>query len=244
MPSLLVISSERMKNKLTSHTIVKNGEMFIEQVLKSLIGRVKEIKIVDTGSTDKTVDIINSFIGRNYDNITKIGFKRVGPFKGTWKEGIPELTKLRNQMLSETKTEWAVIVDDDEIWTEELWFELYELLKIIPKHSMAITAPFIDFVDIHTIVVTPIQSPANRIVRASKVEYRGDWPNEMWFVKNEKDWLNKFVDKRVLHLKTPYYHYGRLKKKNNVVRPEENINTVPFIGEHPKVIMDKFARRC
>ncbi|KKM19757.1 hypothetical protein LCGC14_1652300, partial [marine sediment metagenome] len=41
-----------------------------------------------------------------------------------------------------------------------------------------------------------------------------------------------------------YYHYGRLKGKNNVVRPEENINTVPFIGEHPKVIMDKFARRC
>ena len=228
-----------MKNNLTSHTIVKNGEMFIEQVLKSLLGKVKEIKIVDTGSTDKTVDIINSFI--NHYHAAKISFKQVGPFKGEWKTGIPELTKLRNEMLSETKTEWAVIIDDDEVWPAELWEELYELLKIIPKHTKAITMPFYDFVDLHTIVVTPIQSPANRIVRASKVEYRGDWPNEMWYVKNEKEWLNKFVDKRVLHLKRLYYHYGRLKGKNNVVRPEEKVNTVPFIGEHPRVIMERFA---
>ncbi len=231
-----------MINKLTSHTIVKNGEMFIEQVLKSLIGRVKEIKIVDTGSTDKTVDIINNFMDQNVAYHTaKISFKQVGPFKGTWKEGIPELTKLRNQMLSETKTEWAVIVDDDEIWSEELWNELYELLKIIPKHAKAITVPFFDFVGLGNIVIAPIQSPANRIVRASKVEYRGDWPNERWYVKNEKEWLNKFTDKRVLHLKTPYYHYGRMKKKNDVVRPEEKVNTVPFIGDHSKLIMEKFA---
>ena len=86
-----------------------------------------------------------------------------------------------------------------------------------------------------------IQTPANRIVRDSKVEYRGDWPGEQWFIKGEKDWLNKFLDKRVLHLNTPYYHYGRLKKKNDVVRPTDNINILPFIGEHPKVIRGRLA---
>jgi len=207
--------------------------------LKSLIGKVEEIKIVDTGSTDRTVKIINSFV--NYYHTPKISFKQVGPFKGDWKEGIPELTKLRNQMLSETKTEWAVIVDDDEIWPTELWNELYDLLKIIPKHTMAITAPFIDFIDRDHIVDTPIQSPANRIVRASKVEYRGDWPQEMWFIEKEEDWLNKFLDKRVLHLKTPYFHYGRLKKKSDVVRPEDKVMTVPFIGNHPEIIRGTLA---
>ena len=230
-----------MKNKLTTHTIVKNGEMFIEQVLKSLLGQVKEIKIVDTGSTDLTVDIINSFIGRYHK--AKIDFKQVGPFKGNWKTGIPELTELRNRMLAETKTEWAVIIDDDEIWTDELWEELYELLKAIPKHSMAITASFIDFLSDNTIVDTPIQSPANRVVRASKVEYRRAWPQEGWFVKTETEWLNKFVDKRVLQLKTPYYHYGRLKKKSDVVRPEEEVTSVPFIGDHPEVIEEYFKNK-
>ncbi len=226
-----------MKNKLTSHTIVKNGEMFIESVLKSLIGKVKEIKIVDTGSTDKTVDIINNFMNQNVAYHTeKISFKQVGPFKGDWKTGIPELTNLRNQMLLETKTQWAVIVDDDEIWPEELWNELYDMLKIIPKHAMAITVPFFDFVDKEHIVDTPIQSPANRIVIASKVEYRRDWPQEGWFVKKETDWLNKFIDKRVMHLNNLYYHYGRLKKKSDVARPEEKVNSVPFIGDHPEVI--------
>lgn len=225
-----------MKNKLTSHTIVKDGEIFIEAVLKSLLGKVKEMKIVDTGSTDKTVDIINNFIDR-YDK-AKINFERVGPFKGDWKTGVPELTKLRNQMLEETKTQWAVIIDDDEIWTPELWEELYELLKIIPKYAMAVTIPFYDFVDTEHIVADPIQSPANRIVRAKKVEYRGDWPSEAWYCKKETEWLNKFIDKRVFHLKTPYYHYGRLKKKSDVVRPEDKINTVPFIGKHPKVIIE------
>ena len=82
-----------MKNNLTSHTIVKNGEMFIEAVLKSLLGKVDEIKIVDTGSTDKTVDIINNFMDQNVAYHTpKISFKQVGPFKGDWKTGIPELT--------------------------------------------------------------------------------------------------------------------------------------------------------
>ena len=48
---------------LSACMIVKNEEIFLAQCLKSIKDAVDEIIIVDTGSTDSTVEIAQSFAG-------------------------------------------------------------------------------------------------------------------------------------------------------------------------------------
>ncbi|MBN2515988.1 MAG: glycosyltransferase [Deltaproteobacteria bacterium] len=77
--------------------IVKNEEVFLKQCLESVKDYVDEIVIVDTGSTDGTVDI-----ARNYTN--KIYFH---PWENSF-------SKARNQALSYVTCDWVFQIDADE----------------------------------------------------------------------------------------------------------------------------------
>ncbi|HBI62814.1 MAG TPA: glycosyl transferase, partial [Lachnospiraceae bacterium] len=46
--------------------IVKNEEMHIARCLDSIAGLVEEIIIVDTGSTDRTVEIVSDYTSKVY----------------------------------------------------------------------------------------------------------------------------------------------------------------------------------
>ena len=71
----------------------------------------------DTGSTDKTAEIIKSI--KN----SKIKFKQV------IQNNVFEFTKLRNEMLDETKTDWLMILDGDEIWPQQTIKNTTKLIK-------------------------------------------------------------------------------------------------------------------
>ncbi|MBU1318666.1 MAG: tetratricopeptide repeat protein [candidate division Zixibacteria bacterium] len=77
--------------------IVKNEEKMLPRALKSVQGVVDEIVVVDTGSTDKTVEIAESF-----------GAK---VFHHEWER---DFSKARNQSLSYASREWIFILDADE----------------------------------------------------------------------------------------------------------------------------------
>jgi len=77
--------------------IVKNEEVFLKQCLESVKDYVDEIIIVDTGSTDRTVEI-----ARDYTN--KIYFH---PWEGSF-------SKARNQALSYVASDWVFQIDADE----------------------------------------------------------------------------------------------------------------------------------
>jgi len=77
--------------------IVKNEEKMLPRALKSVQGVVDEIVVVDTGSTDKTVEIAESF-----------GAK---VFHHKWER---DFSKARNQSLSYATKEWIFILDADE----------------------------------------------------------------------------------------------------------------------------------
>ena len=66
----------------------------------------------DTGSTDKTVEIIKTI------NSSKIKFREVGPVDPV------TFTLTRNEMLKITKTPWLLVLDGDEIWTNDACTEL------------------------------------------------------------------------------------------------------------------------
>src|SRR3990170_6035426 len=93
--SLVKTSSDRPS--LSACMIVKNEEKFLAQCLKSIKDAVDEIIIVDTGSTDKTVEIAQSFGAKVYHH----------PWRNSFSEA-------RNHSLRYATCDWILQIDADE----------------------------------------------------------------------------------------------------------------------------------
>ena len=78
--------------------IVKNEEMFLETCLESVKDIVSEIIIVDTGSTDKTLEIASKFNARI--------------FHLDWKN---DFSAARNFSLDKATQPWILVLDADEV---------------------------------------------------------------------------------------------------------------------------------
>jgi glycosyltransferase involved in cell wall biosynthesis len=84
--------------KISLCMITKNEEEFLPQCLKSVQELVHEIIIVDTGSTDRTIDIAADFGAKIYQH--------------PWED---DFSKHRNQSISYATGEWILIMDADEV---------------------------------------------------------------------------------------------------------------------------------
>ncbi|WP_263706287.1 TPR domain-containing glycosyltransferase [Shouchella tritolerans] len=84
-------------NTISLCMIVKNEEAHIEQCLKSVHDIVDEIVIVDTGSTDQTVEICKKYT------------KNIHSFQ--WNQNFSEA---RNESIQRAKSKWILWLDGDE----------------------------------------------------------------------------------------------------------------------------------
>jgi len=106
-----------MKNELTIVIPCKNEEKYIGKLLNHLLNQeyIKGVRIIvaDAGSTDKTIEIINSY--KPFLNIEII------------KGGLPAVG--RNNGLNKSKTKWTLFIDADaEIYNKNLIKEsLYKI---------------------------------------------------------------------------------------------------------------------
>jgi len=111
------------KSKIIVHCLVKNEERFIWYALQSVLPYVDHVIVWDTGSTDKTLDIIRSI------KSSKISLKTFKSVSATTH------TKLRQQMLQTTpkdKYDWLMILDGDEVWPEK---SIKKVLKYLSSHQ-------------------------------------------------------------------------------------------------------------
>lgn len=106
-----------MISEITVHCVVKNEEKWIWYAIESIRDIANEILIYDTGSTDKTAEIIKTFKDK------KIKFEEKGPVDANG------LVNLRREQLKKTKTKWFLILDGDEIWPNKTKKELIKKLK-------------------------------------------------------------------------------------------------------------------
>lgn len=93
-----------------ANTIVHNEESFIWFALMSVVDCVDKILVWDTGSTDKTVEIIKEVIKAKGE---KVVFKEVGKVDDV------QFTKMRQAMLVKSKCDWILVLDGDEVWWED-----------------------------------------------------------------------------------------------------------------------------
>ncbi len=112
-----------MSEKIIAHTLVKNEEKYLWFSVMSVINYVDKVFIWDTGSTDKTLDIIKEI---EKARPGKVYFKEVGNVD------INEFTSVRQKMLEETESDWFLILDGDEVWWED---GIREVISIINERG-------------------------------------------------------------------------------------------------------------
>ena len=98
--------------ELSACVIVKNEEKNIARCINSYIDIVDEIIVVDTGSTDKTVEIAN-----------KMGAK---VFYFEW---VNDFAKAKNYALSKATGDWIIFLDADEYFDAEKSKNIPNLIK-------------------------------------------------------------------------------------------------------------------
>jgi tetratricopeptide (TPR) repeat protein len=111
----LQIEKSSKKGTLSLCMIVKNEEKYLVQCFKSVRDIVDEMIIVDTGSTDKTIDIAKVFGAKLFD------FPWTGDFAAA-----------RNHSLEQATGNWILILDGDEVLSP---LDFKELKEIISKKS-------------------------------------------------------------------------------------------------------------
>jgi len=84
-------------DSLTVCLIVKNEESCLERCLES-VKDIGQIVIVDTGSTDSTIDIARKYTDKVFTDYT-------------WNDNFAEA---RNHAISKCETDWIFTIDADE----------------------------------------------------------------------------------------------------------------------------------
>lgn len=103
--------------RLSQCMIVKNEEENIERALGWGKGVVSEQIVVDTGSTDRTVELAKGMGAKVYEI--------------EWKN---DFSAAKNYALSKATGNWIAFLDADEYFTKEAAKELIKLLMKIEKH--------------------------------------------------------------------------------------------------------------
>lgn len=119
------------------HTIVKNEDRYLWFAIKSVIDYLDKLIIYDTGSVDKTVEIIK-LLQRDYPQ--KIIFEQK-------REVNPAgLTRLRQEMLEKTDSDWFILVDGDEVWWKKSIGDVVETINSSQDDLYALVNPIINLV--------------------------------------------------------------------------------------------------
>ena len=98
--------------KISACYIVKNEAENLAKSIKSLKNQVNEIVMVDTGSTDNTVNVAR-----------KLGAK---VYSFPWQD---DFSKARNFALSKAKGEWLVLLDADEYFTAKTAGNIRQVIR-------------------------------------------------------------------------------------------------------------------
>ena len=110
--ALMQIEKASKKSTLSLCMIVKNEEKHLVKCLKSVRDVVDEMIIVDTGSTDKTIDIARVFGAKVFD------FPWTGDFSAA-----------RNHSLAQATGDWILVLDADEVISARDFDELKALIR-------------------------------------------------------------------------------------------------------------------
>ena len=140
--------------KLSLCVICKNEERTIERCINSVKNEVDEMIIVDTGSTDKTIDIAKS-LGAEV-------------FEIEWEK---DFAKARNYAISKATGDWIIFLDADEYVLEE--DRQYTRNYVIEAMNRDKEAILVEMINVGDKDITSIFRPIRLFKRHSNIMYTG-----------------------------------------------------------------------
>ena len=102
--------------KISACYIVKNEAKNLAKSIKSLKNQVNEIVMVDTGSTDNTVNVARKLGARVYSF--------------PWQD---DFSKARNFALSKAKGDWLILLDADEYFTDKTAGNIRQVIRQVKQ---------------------------------------------------------------------------------------------------------------
>ncbi|MEW5924422.1 MAG: tetratricopeptide repeat protein, partial [Candidatus Zixiibacteriota bacterium] len=163
----LRILKKNLKYKATVSAcmMVKNEEELLPTCLESIRNWVDEIIIVDTGSTDRTIEIARSYGAR--------------VFSQKWSK---DFSKHRNYSISKATCDWIFIIDADE---EFIGDDLPELRRAINQENFRIVSISVLNTDKKTGECTSFLPSPRLFKRDAGFHYEGIVHNQLQFPGNE-----------------------------------------------------------
>jgi len=114
------------KASVTGHLVIRNEEIWIWYCIQSVLPFLDKLLICDTGSEDRTLEIIDTIKSDKIQVIKKP--------KLTGLEFQREFTNYKNELVDMTETDWWFALDGDEIYSEVGFKEMLDKLPTIdPK---------------------------------------------------------------------------------------------------------------
>ena len=176
-------------NQLSAFIITKNEEKRIRQAILSVRDIVEEVIVVDSGSTDKTVEIAKELGAKVYFN--------------EW----PGYVKQKSFAESLCANDWVLNIDADEELSQELQDEIDHLFQSSNKDRYL--AYSIDIVIIHRKDNKPRYfAPKNRFIRIYNSRF-ASFSNTLQYTTRDSVTFNKDVsleDKKCYDLNNIAYH--------------------------------------
>lgn len=123
---------------ITACVLTRNDSYFIRHILSPLVARLGAVNVIDTGSTDGTIELAESM---------GVPVIRKGP------STTEAVGKYRNELQEMSKTPWTMIVDSDELYPVEFFDDL-ERYKVAPNKIIGFTPMIsVDFIDGHYVLM-------------------------------------------------------------------------------------------
>ncbi len=123
--------------KLAAHTLVKNEGRFVWYSVMSVAPFVDKVYLWDTGSTDSTTAILKELKSALGDKMDLRFLNEVD---------IYAFSKVRQKMLDETREDWFIMLDADEIWWDSSIKRVVSFIKKNGGNYESIVVPTINLV--------------------------------------------------------------------------------------------------
>lgn len=228
---------------ITAHMVVKNEDCWVWYAIQAVLPYVDTFLITDTGSTDHTVALIKSI------NSSKINFKQV---QANTKD---DITKVRNQQIADTHTEWIWIVDGDELYPDSLCKEIISSLDQAQKGIVVRRFDLLgDIFHYQSEEVGTYEMYGQkghfslRLLHLSQIKglcYQGDYPYEGFYDSKGVSILD-YAKKYFAFTKGKYFHAGYLQRsmlganlKDMFNRNKYKIEKGFVVAESPPVVLQK-----
>jgi glycosyltransferase involved in cell wall biosynthesis len=217
--------------------IVCNEDRWTKFSLESVLPFAEKIFLYDTGSTDKTINIIKKMCQKN----DKIIFEEKGPIN---KSGMVDF---RNEQIAKTETDWFMILDGDEVYP----WRIFDRLPFDEKYWGIFLRNYLCAGDVHHALPASYgkyelcgrKGHLNlRFYRKMKGwRWYGKYPLEYYGDENGSS-LNKMCNK-LYFLDDYYWHLSFLKRSSMVGRNYIKYHLGEKItGELPEIFAGRALR--